>query len=438
MKRLVIGLLVMGFMSSSIYGQESLPEPWAQEAVEHVIASGLVDMDRVKDFGAPITRQAYGYMIYQLYEYLGSGPISSEIPLSYRDSFTDLGPISEGTSVSNDFVFLGADYLYLEALKAVGLIEGYPDGTYRPSDYITREEIMTLYVRLLESLGYGLDASELMFEDEGYISHWALESVKKCYGTGLIQGVGDDRISPKGYATVEETLVVMSRIINHPQFSPKEKSLLTSSKSIVSNGVNTYSVSYDVFGEVVGISHYEDYTYKGEIYDGELSDKHIYLIDNKLYFFDEHSQLVVYDGTFTRTSFMTAHKLDDWYVFAGVLYYYAEGLWLSYDLEVGRAESGKGPIWSDFNLDKGNLTYGGQVLASDVVSYDHLGQKVYWLTVDEHLFAYDGATGGRLDYGVVSGTYIEVSYNYLVLGERTINGKQVVRYIPIFALENYL
>ena len=438
MRKLLIFLLLMGLSLQNIYAQASEPDGWATDAINKVADSGIVNMDRVQDYGAPITRQAYGYMIYQLYEYLAARPIGTDVPLSIRDSFTDLDYELQSEQGDNDLIFGGTDNLYLEALKGVGLIEGYPDGTYRPTDYITREEIRTLYVRRFEDLGYELEASEVIFEDESSISDWSFESVKKCYSTGLIQGVGNNHVNPKGYATVQESLVVMSRIIGHNQFEAEVWGTAKSSKQIVSNGKNTYSISFDVFGRATGIAHYEDYTYLEEIYNGALGDTHLYMLEESLYFFDEHGQLMVYDGMVTTTSFMASHRMDDWFMEDHILHYSIEGLWLAYDLQKGLVATTESPESRDIYLEEHQLIYNGAIIEEGVVSFDQIGHKVYWLSESEHLYARNISNGDFVDYGEVGATTVVVSGNYLILVESAINGSEIVRYIPIFDLESYL
>lgn len=428
----------MGFSLQTIYAHESQPDPWAQDAITIVAESQLVNMDRVNDYGAPITRQAYGYMIYQLYEHLTSAPIATQMPLKSEKGFTDLRSVSESESDGYGLTFDGPDTLYLEALKAIGLIEGYPDGTYRPTDYITREEIMTLYVRLLEQLGYELEISEIIFDDETSISDWSFESVKKCYATGLVQGIGNNQVNPKGYATVQETLVVMSRILTHNQIEPVVMHASRSARSIVSNGYHTYSVSYDVFGRTTGIAHYEDYMYLEEIYEGNLGDEHLYMVGDRLYFFDAHRQLMFYDGAVSPTNFMASDTMDGWYMAHQTLYYNIEGLWLAYNLEKGFATNGEGSFNETMVLQGNNLIYQEVIIELGVVSFDQIGNKVYWLSEDEHLYGRDIVNGDFIDYGVVTANGLEVSWNYLILTDSAINGVKVVRYIPIFAIESYL
>lgn len=97
---------------------------------------------------------------------------------------------------SNTYAFPDLNETYLEARKAViaatahGLIEGYPDGTYKPKKKMTRGEFITILARQVEEeLGEGFeikDESSLIkvYKDktkiyyisgtEYYDSHWSL------------------------------------------------------------------------------------------------------------------------------------------------------------------------------------------------------------------------------------------------------------------------
>ncbi len=194
MKKIPLFFLCTIVMTQPVMAGSNDPSDWASESVQLVTDLGLLDMTRVMDFHQPISRETYAYLIYQLYEHLSGGPIINGIPISK-------------TGMVNDNRFTDTDDLTIRALKSAGLINGYPDGSFRPDQPISREEIMSLYVRLLEKLGYDLTPSEEIFADEALISPWAKESVKKCYASSLIQGVGENKVAPKGQATVEESLV---------------------------------------------------------------------------------------------------------------------------------------------------------------------------------------------------------------------------------------
>jgi hypothetical protein len=68
------------------------------------------------------------------------------------------------------------------------LIQGYPDGTFRPDQEITRAEAMTILGRMLEK-GYG-QADLSIFSDQSKIPAWAKTHVATLVELGVVNGSG--------------------------------------------------------------------------------------------------------------------------------------------------------------------------------------------------------------------------------------------------------
>ena len=67
-----------------------------------------------------------------------------------------------------------------------GFVRGYPDGTFRPNQPVTRAEFS---VMLVEALQLDREASELTFTDLDQIGPWARRSVAIAVQTGIVSGV---------------------------------------------------------------------------------------------------------------------------------------------------------------------------------------------------------------------------------------------------------
>lgn len=101
-----------------------------------------------------------------------------------------------------------------------GIIKGFPDGTFKPTQNVTREQmahIMRLYL-----IHKGLDVSEIdpavdeKISDLSSIGDWALDDVRFCYGVGLLQGRGNTFV-PAGTATRAEAATVLLRLYDYVQ-----------------------------------------------------------------------------------------------------------------------------------------------------------------------------------------------------------------------------
>ena len=83
----------------------------------------------------------------------------------------------------------------IEELVATGAISGYPDGTFKPDQTITRAEFATILVKAWE-----LDSdSGKVFADTS--KHWAKDSIAIAAAHGIVQGYSDSTFGPNDNIT---------------------------------------------------------------------------------------------------------------------------------------------------------------------------------------------------------------------------------------------
>ena len=94
-----------------------------------------------------------------------------------------------------------------------GLVNGYEDGTFRPEESITREQLCALLMRYAAYMGSELEekAERVEFEDADEISDWARSSVEDCQIAGLVQGIGGNVFDPQGTAARAEVAAILMR-----------------------------------------------------------------------------------------------------------------------------------------------------------------------------------------------------------------------------------
>jgi len=102
-----------------------------------------------------------------------------------------------------------------------GIIEGYEDGSFRPNQNITREELATIIDRYCTYKNKSLvnNGSNLanLFSDAKNISSWAYSAVGNLAANNIINGMGDGTFNPKGTATraqVAKIIYMMAQKIN--------------------------------------------------------------------------------------------------------------------------------------------------------------------------------------------------------------------------------
>lgn len=92
-----------------------------------------------------------------------------------------------------------------------GLLNGYPDKTYRPQDAVTRAQFVTLLARALGMYGSG---DTLTFTDSNLIAGWAQNAVALAAGRGIVTGYEDGTFRPDNTISRAELAVMLSRALN--------------------------------------------------------------------------------------------------------------------------------------------------------------------------------------------------------------------------------
>ena len=110
---------------------------------------------------------------------------------------------------------VAADKWYAKSVAAVNsakIMVG--DGkTFRPNDYITREELCGFAVKVLRYKNIEQKNAQSNFADNDEISAWAKQAVGECFARGIVNGVGENRFSPKTNATRAETAVIITKLL---------------------------------------------------------------------------------------------------------------------------------------------------------------------------------------------------------------------------------
>ena len=119
------------------------------------------------------------------------------------------GFVREGTKTFTD-VKSGDWYSGdLAAAARTGWFSGMPDGSARPQETITRQEAAKLLVSMLQEKRPG---SFVMFSDGREISDWARDYVETAGALGIIQGFPDGTYRPTKALTRAETVKMLSNI----------------------------------------------------------------------------------------------------------------------------------------------------------------------------------------------------------------------------------
>ena len=96
----------------------------------------------------------------------------------------------------------------VNAAVARGVVTGYPDNTFKPSNPVTRAEAAVI---LDKALALPYMAPALNFGDAGQIPAWAADSLNRVVAAGLMRGYEDNTIRPGASLTRAEIAVLLQR-----------------------------------------------------------------------------------------------------------------------------------------------------------------------------------------------------------------------------------
>ena len=106
----------------------------------------------------------------------------------------------------------------VSTLSKMGVISGYPDGTFRPNAPITRAEFAAMIARFDETA----KSADTPFTDIS--GHWAENAIGKAYGNGWVEGSSKTVFCLESNLTRAETATLLNRVLH--RLPEKESDLL--------------------------------------------------------------------------------------------------------------------------------------------------------------------------------------------------------------------
>lgn len=113
--------------------------------------------------------------------------------------------LTGGDSTKPDFK--DADGWYNAAINDVvkaGYMKGYPDGSFKPDQPITRAEFAVILSHVLKD-----ETTPSPFKDTA--GHWAKDAIDKAYAQGIIKGYGDNSFRPDALVSRAEAVAMANR-----------------------------------------------------------------------------------------------------------------------------------------------------------------------------------------------------------------------------------
>lgn len=220
-KLTILLILVMLFtLIPTSFTFASTPSQWAAEEIEQAKANQLTTNRVLNNYQQNITREEFSELAVKLYEALSGQVATPANPNPFKDTTNP------------------------EILKAnkLGIVSGISADQFAPNQPITRQEISVMLVRTIKAINPSFDvkvASSIKFNDESEMDSWAIEAVKYLNEQGIIQGVGNNRINPKGNTSREQAILLTNRTFN------KYNNKLTGKRDTLNIGIKHLPVSLD-------------------------------------------------------------------------------------------------------------------------------------------------------------------------------------------------
>ncbi|MNI15719.1 Endo-1,4-beta-xylanase A precursor [compost metagenome] len=163
---------------------------WAEASIRELIKMGAINgyPDQTFKPNNPITRAEFVSILVKALNLKLTAPISK----TFADTTGDWAEDSIGTAAT------------------LGIVSGFEDNTFRPSDLITREQMVVIVVRAVK-----LSASNksVSFKDNSVISSWAIEDVAAAADKGLINGYDDGTFRAQANTTRAEATAVILKVM---------------------------------------------------------------------------------------------------------------------------------------------------------------------------------------------------------------------------------
>ena len=134
----------------------------------------------------------------------------------------------------------------VSTLSSMGIITGYPDGTFRPNAAITRAEFAAIAAR------FDNDGDKTAAKFSDIAIHWAKDEISIAYNNGWITGYPDGTFGPQRDITRAETMTLVNRVLNR---QPETEDDLLPNMTVWTDNANPKAWYYLAVQEATN-SHY--------------------------------------------------------------------------------------------------------------------------------------------------------------------------------------
>lgn len=160
---------------------------WYHESLDYVLANGLMQgfTDGTFQPDGTLTRAMLVQILYNM-----EGQPESDAQSQFSD-------VTETKWYYNAVVWAAEN----------GIVNGYTDGTFKPDEAITREQLVTIFWRYAGEPE--TESTEVTFDDAENVSAYAENAVTWATENNIVNGMGNNRFAPKAGSTRAQTAKIL-------------------------------------------------------------------------------------------------------------------------------------------------------------------------------------------------------------------------------------
>lgn len=168
---------------------------WGKKFIESLYYCGVINGKAENEFmpDETITREEFVKLATTLY-----GSVDESAQCSFSD-------------VKSDDWF----YKYVATAQKAGITQGLGNGSFGTGQLITRQDMCTMLLRLVDKMGFELDTvgGRGSLNDIGSIADYAKSSVQTLYNAAIVSGDAQSNFNPNAFATRQETAKIVYGIL---------------------------------------------------------------------------------------------------------------------------------------------------------------------------------------------------------------------------------
>ncbi len=228
-KKCLFIFILLLILSTSVHAEFNCG-PWAEDAINVAVTCGILKDNVSRDYFAPITRIEIANLISSAYDNISDDKIEFNV-----SNFTD---------TSDEAAYV---------VSALGIMNGYGDGTFMPDAFTSRQEmakiILTYKSVITDSPLVLPETYDCTFTDFETLSSWAKPYVQKANSDGLLNGYVDGSFGGMNTVSWQEAVVLVERVANFVPVTEKDM-LLDESFNLKANiEDSTLKVSWTAISE---------------------------------------------------------------------------------------------------------------------------------------------------------------------------------------------